>query len=295
MPAVRFEVHQPTSLEQALDLLSTHRSSVRVLAGGTDLVPKLRAGVLDVQHLVSLARVPGLNRISFEEDDGLVIGAGARLSDVARHPAVQEYYPALAHACAVMATPQVRNMGTVVGNLANAAPSADTAAPLLAYDASLVIVERGGRRQLKLREFWTGPGLHVLEPWEIIEAIRVPSPPRRAGSCYQRISARSKTDIAAVGVAAFLALDLEGKILKARLALAAVAPTPLRAEEAEAMLEGQLPEEHLLLRAAAACVRASRPIDDLRASAAWRRKMVQVLAQRAIQESYRQAKQGGER
>ena len=295
MPAVRFEVHQPTSLEQALDLLSAHRSSVRVLAGGTDLVPKLRAGALEVQHLVSLARVPGLNRISFEEDDGLVIGAGTRLSDVARHPAVQEYYPALAHACAVMATPQVRNMGTVAGNLANAAPSADTAAPLLAYDASLVVVERGGRRQVKLREFWTGPGLQVLEPWEIIEAIRVPSPPQRSGSCYQRISARSQTDIAAVGVAAFLALDLEGRILKARLALAAVAPTPLRAEEAEAMLEGQLPEESLLMRAAAACVRASRPIDDLRASAAWRRKMVQVLAQRAIQESYRQAQQGGER
>ena len=161
-----------------------------------------------------------------------------RLSQVAEHPAVREYYPALAHACSVMATVQIRNMGTVAGNLANAAPSADTAAPLLIYKASVVLVERDGRRQVELSKFFTGPGQTVAEPMEMIEAIRVPAPPARTGSSYMRISARSKVDICAAGVAGFLSLDLGGNILAARLALCAVAPTPVRCLEAEKMLEG---------------------------------------------------------
>jgi carbon-monoxide dehydrogenase medium subunit len=290
MATPSFRLHQPRSLEEALDALSRHRASVKLLAGGTDLVPKLRAGVLEVRDLVSLARVPGLGRITYEEDDGLVIGAGARVAEVAAHPEVQRHYPALAHACSVMATTQIRNMATVAGNLANSAPSADTAAPLLAYDAALVVVERGGRRHVKLTDFFQGPGLNLLEPAEIIEAIRVPSPPRRTGSDYQRLSARSKVDIAAVGVAGFLSLDLEGVIIRARLALGAVAPTPVRCLEAEKLLDGQRPGPELLARAAAACVRASRPLDDVRASAAYRRRMVQVLAQRVVERCHQAAK-----
>ncbi len=292
MPTPRFTLHQPRTLEEALDMVGMYRTNGKVLAGGTDLVPKLRAGLMDVHHLVSLSRVPGLNRITFQEDDGLVIGAGARLAEVAAHPEVRKHYPALAHACSVMATNQVRNMGTVAGNLANSAPSADTAAPLLAYNAAVILVERGGRRHVPLGEFFTGPGMNIMEPMEIMEAIRVPSPPQRSGSAYHRLSARSKVDIAAVGVAGFLALDLEGNIIKARLALASVAPTPVRCLEAEAMLDGQKPDPQLLMRAAAACVRASRPIDDVRATAAYRRKMVQVLAQRVIMECYQTAKGG---
>lgn len=294
MAQPRFSVHQPTTMEQMLDLLADYRTNVKVLAGGTDLVPRLRAGALEAGHLVSLNRVAGLSRITFQEDDGLVIGCNARIADVALDPNVVKHYPGLAYACSVMATNQVRNMGTVAGNLANAAPSADTAAPLLAYNAALVVVERGGRRHIPLVDFFSGPGLNVLEPYEMIEAIRVPSPPRRTGSVYLRLSARSKVDIAAVGVAGFLCLDLDGVIIGARLALCAVAPTPVRCQEAEEMLVGQRPEEVLLKRAAAACVRAARPIDDVRASAAYRRKMVQVLAERVVLECYRQAKEWGE-
>jgi len=293
MSTPNFRLHQPKTLEAALDLLGSHRASVKLLAGGTDLVPRLKAGILEVLDVVSLARVPGLGRISYQEDDGLVIGAGARISEVAAHEEVAEHYPALAHACSVMATPQIRNMGTVVGNLANSAPSADTAAPLLAHDASLVIVERGGRRNVKLADFFQGPGLNILEPMEIIEAIRVPAPPQRSGSAYQRISARSRVDIAAVGVAAFVCLDMAGCVIKARLALSAVAPTPVRCPEAEALLDGQTPEPQLLAQAAAACVRSAKPIDDVRATAAYRRKLVQILAQRAIADSAQIAK-GGE-
>ena len=292
MAMPHFTVHQPTTLEGALDLLGRHRSSVKLLCGGTDLLVKMRAGAIAPENLVSLNRVAGLRTISYAESDGLVIGGAALISEVGRNPDVKRLYPGLAHACSVMATVQIRNMGTVAGNLANAAPSGDTAAPLLAYDASLVAVERGGRRQIKLSKFFEGPGLTVLEPLEIIEAIRVPDPPPRSGSAYIRLSARSKVDIAAVGVAGFLNLDLEGKVIRCRLALASVAPTPVRCTEAEQMLEGQKPDDKLLAQAGAACVRACRPIDDVRATASYRRAMVQVLAQRVLATCYEQAAGG---
>ncbi|MCA1987710.1 MAG: xanthine dehydrogenase family protein subunit M [Desulfarculus sp.] len=290
MAMPHFEHHQPTSLEEALDILTRHGAEAKLMGGGTDLVMKMRAGALEPRHVVGLGRVAGLNRISYRDDDGLVIGGSTRISEVAAHPEVRRHYPALAHACSVMATPQIRNMGTVAGNLANAAPSADTAAPLLACRASVVLVERGGRRQVKLTDFFKGPGLTDLEPGEILEAIRVPAPPNRCGSAYQRLSERSQVDIAAVGVAGFVALDLAGAIIGVRLALSAVAPTPVRCPEAEAILEGQIPTPELLRRASAACVRASRPIDDLRASANYRRSMVQVLSLRVLEQCLALAK-----
>ena len=292
MSQTHFEVHQPTSLAQALEMLSAHRSSVRVLAGGTDLVPKLKAGVLGAAHLVSLGLIPGLDAVSFTEETGLVIGPRVRLSQVGANPQARRHYPGLAHACSVMATTQIRNMGTVTGNLANAAPSGDTAAPLLVYDAVLEIVGPEGRRQVPVAEFFRGPGMSVLEPVEIIEAVKLPCPPRPVGSSYQRLSARGKVDIAAVGVAGLLALDARGKVARCRLALAAVAPTPIRCAEAEAMLEGQIPGDDLLARAAEACRAAARPIDDVRATAVYRKQMVQVLALRVLEECRAQA-QGG--
>jgi CO/xanthine dehydrogenase FAD-binding subunit len=292
MSMPQFQVHQPKTVEEVLDLMGRHRSSVKLLCGGTDLVIKMRAGAQAPEHLISLNRVAGLKGITYAGGDGLVIGGAARISQVGKNPEVRRLYPGLAHACSVMATVQIRNMGTVAGNIVNAAPSADTAAPLLAHGASLVAVERGGRRQIRLKDFFTGPGLTVLEPGEMVEAIRVPDVPPRSGSCYQRLSARSKVDIAAVGVAGFINLDLSGKVIRCRLALAAVAPTPLRCSEAEAMLEGQVPDDKLIAQAAAACVRACRSIDDIRATAAYRRAMVQVLAQRVLTKSVEMA-QGG--
>ncbi|MFH1033408.1 MAG: xanthine dehydrogenase family protein subunit M [Pseudomonadota bacterium] len=292
MALSHFALHQPSSLEEAFDLLETHRASVKLLAGGTDLVPKLKVGALRVEHLVSLRRVAALEGVVFQAGQGLTIGGGARLCDVAALTEVKELYPGLAHACSVMATTQIRNMGTVAGNLANAAPSADTAAPLLAYDASLTVVSRAGSRALPLVQFFAGPGLSVLEPGEIIAAINLPTPAKASGSAYQRLSARSKVDICAVGVAGLMALDGQGRVAKCRLALAAVAPTPLRCLEAEAMLVGQSPTDELLDQAAANAAAACRPIDDMRASAAYRRQMVGVLARRVLASSLALA-QGG--
>jgi carbon-monoxide dehydrogenase medium subunit len=282
MALAKFALHQPHSLEEALALLETHRASVKVLAGGTDLVPKLKAGALKVQNLVSLRGVPDLEAVSFQEGQGLTIGGGARLSEVAALSEVKRFYPGLAYACSVMATTQIRNMGTVAGNLANAAPSADTAAPLLVHDAILTAVSRQGTRHIPLAGFFAGPGLSVLEPGEIITAITLPAPAPMSGSAYQRLSARSQVDICAVGVGGYVALEPDGRVAVCRLALASVAPTPLRCLEAEALLTGQAPVDDLLERAAESAAQASKPIDDMRASAAYRRQVVRVLSRRVL-------------
>ena len=282
MAQLRFELHQPTELDKALDMLAMYRTSVRVLSGGTDLMPKLRSGELDVLHVVSLNRVRGMRKVNWMDEDGLVIGANARIAEVAASPEAREYYPALAQACANMATPQVRNLATVVGNLASGDSRADCYAPLLAYDASLVVVERGSRRQVHLSDIRTESGGFDMEPFELIEAVRVPAPPQRTGSVYLRISPHGKGGRTCVGVAAFLSLDLQGRILKSRLALAGAAPVPVRCFEAEAMLDGQAPEPQLLARAGASCVRAAMPLDDMAASANFRRLSVMNLAKRAI-------------
>ncbi|MFH1034171.1 MAG: xanthine dehydrogenase family protein subunit M [Pseudomonadota bacterium] len=292
MSAVQFSLYQPASLAEAMDLLSTHRSSVRLLTGGTDLAPKLKTGALKVQNLVSLRWIPGLDQVRFSPEEGLHIGGAARLSQVAELPEARELYPALAHACSVMATTQIRNMGSVAGNIANAAPSADTAAPLLVYDAEVEAQSQNGSRRIALADFFAGPGLTVLEPGEIIVAVRAPAPQPPCASQYLRLSARSKVDIAAVGMAGLVGLDADGRVGHCRLALAAVAPTPLRCRQAENLLLGQLPEPKLLDQVAAAAAAICCPIDDVRASAAYRLAMAEVLARRVLTHCVERA-QGG--
>jgi len=279
-----FSHHRPTGLEPALALLAEHGEAARVIAGGTDLLPKLRAGRLTPAHLVSIGRIPELQRLDFDDRTGLVIGAGVRIDDVARTAVVRERYPALAHACSVMATVQVRNMGTVAGNLANGSPCADTASPLLVYGAEVEIARRGGRRRVPLEAFHRGPAEVDVGPGELVVAIHVPPPPMGSGSAYQRLSARSRVDMAAAGVAGLVVLDEAGsRIALARLALTAVAPTPLRVPDAEADLAGAAPTAENLARAAEQCMAAARPIDDVRASAAWRRHVIGVLARRVLE------------
>ena len=274
--------HQPGSLETALDFLGRFRTDVAIIAGGTAIVPQMRDGNKTVGNLVSLGRVKGLGPISYIDSDGLVIGAGAKVADVAVSPDVLRFYPALAQACAQMANPQVRNMATVAGNLANASPAADCAAPLMAHGGSVVLVERGGRRQVMLERLFTGPHQTVIEPMEMIEAIRVPAPPKRFGSYYLRLTSGGACGRLILGVAGLLSLDADGNIIRSRLAISGAAPTPVRANEAEGLLDGMAPDETLLARAAAACVRSTSPADDHLATAFYRRMMTQVLARRVL-------------
>jgi carbon-monoxide dehydrogenase medium subunit len=187
-----------------------------------------------------------------------------------------------------MANVGVRNMGTVAGNLCNAAPSADTAPPLIAMNAEVTLVSLKGERRLPLDRFFTGPGLTAMEPGEIMTSITVPFPPPHSGGSYKRISARCGVDIAGVGVGVMVILD--GKTCReARIVLGAVAPIPMRAAKAESLLKGQGWTQELIQKVADQAAQEAKPISDVRASAEYRKKMVAVLTRRALQEAHERA------
>ncbi len=287
-----FEYRAPETIDEAVSLLKQAGGSARPLAGGTDLVVQMKERATRFPYpetIISLDRVSELRGLDFSDADGLRIGAGATMTDIATHPAVREQYAALAEGAGVVGSLQTMNMATIGGNVCNAAPSADTAPPLLVYEAEAVIVGPDGRRTLPIAEFFRGPGETALAPDELLAELRLPLPPSGTGAVYERNTPRKQMDIAVVGVA--IALTLSGDTIeRARVALGAVAPTPLRARGAEAALEGQPANEETFARAAEAAVQDSSPITDLRASAEYRRHLVKVMTTRLLAEAANRAK-----
>ncbi len=284
----KFEYFEPKTLEAALNLLKQNGDDAYLLAGGTDVLVKMRSGRLKPKVVIGLQGIEDLNGIHFDSSKGLTIGATARLVEVASHPDVLKHYPALACAARVMANVQVRNMGTVAGNLCNAAPSAENAPPLMAMGADVAAASLKGERRIPLDRFFKGPGLTDLEHGEIMTSIFIPLPAPRSGASYKRISARCGVDIAAVCVGLMITLD--GGICKeARIVLGAVAPVPMRAIGAEDIMRGGKWTQELIEKAATRAVEESKPISDVRASADYRKKMVAVLTLRALEEAHERA------
>lgn len=282
----RFDYLAPTSLNEAQALLSD-RPEALPLAGGTDLLVQIKEHRRPVEALLSLKRVPEVHQFSL--NGMLRLGSAVSLAQIAAEPQVRQNYAALAEGAALIGSVQIRSMATMGGNLCNASPSADTAPPLLVLNAQAVIVAAEGERYVPLGEFFRGPGRTVLQAGELLKEIVVPQPPGRSGSCYLRQTPRAAMDIAVVGVAAALSLDAAGIITEARLALGAVAPTPMRATAAEALLSGQRLTGELLAEAGHIAAQEARPIDDLRASAEYRRHLVNVLSQRALSQALARA------
>lgn len=283
-----FSYAAPDSLAELLDLLHVHGSEARVLAGGTDLVLRIRAGVDRPKWVLSLGKLKALRAITLDRSMGLTVGATALLAEVARHRGVNRHYHALAQGARATATVQVRNVGTVVGNLCNAAPCADNAPPLLALNAEMVIHSVRGRRQLPLCDFFKGPGETVLEPDEIVTAVRVPLPPQSSGSVFVPLSARSRVDMSAISVSA--AVELEGSVCRqVRIAVGAAAPVPMRVRSAEKLLVDREFSVDLIARAATCVADEIDPISDIRASAAYRMAMAPVLTRRALEAAHRAA------
>jgi len=279
----RFDYYAPGSLSEALSILQERGNGCRLLAGGTDLLVQMREAGLHASCLVSLRRLAELRSIDFDEGTGLRIGAGTDMATIEAHPVVHERYRALFEAASLIGSVQTRNMATIGGNICNAAPSADSAPPLIALDAVAEIESPGGRRELAVGDLFTGPGATALGPNEILVALRLPVPPPHAGSVYQRHTPRQEMDIAVVGVGVALTLRPDGQIIQeVRVGLGAVAPTPIRAREAEDALRGQSPSEELFARAAELAVAASRPISDVRGSAAFRQELVRVMTRRCL-------------
>lgn len=288
-----FDYSAPETIDEAISLLKAAGGSARPLAGGTDLVVQMKERATRFPYpatIVSLDRVSELRGVNFSETDGLRIGAGATMTDVASHPAVRERYAALAEGAGVVGSLQTMNMATIGGNVCNAAPSADTAPPLLVYEAEAVIVGPDGRRTLPIAEFFRGPGETALDSDELLAELRLPVPPSGTGAAFRRHTPRKQMDIAVVGVA--IALTLSGDTIeRARVALGAVAPTPLRASAAEAALQGQTANAETFAKAAKTAVQDSSPITDLRASAEYRRHLVKVMTARLLAEAANRAKE----
>ena len=280
-----FEYHAPESLQAAIELMIQHGEGAYPLAGGTDLITKTRFGGLSPRVVINLKRIPGLAEIAPAEDGGLRIGALVTLNQIARSPLVRQRCPILAATTAKMASPLIRNLATIGGNLCNAAPSADTAQPLIALGAEAVIVGAGGERRVALEEFFAGPGETVLGRGELLTEVVVPPPDPRARGTYLKHTYRQAMDIAIVGVAAVVRFEPEDSVCEdARIVLGAVAPTPLRARQAEAAVKGAPLSEVRIAEAARRAAQEARPIDDTYSSAWYRRWMVAVLTRRVLQE-----------
>jgi carbon-monoxide dehydrogenase medium subunit len=277
----RFELALPASVEECLGILSERGETARVVAGGTDLLPQLKNGLVRPAWVVDISGVPRLRAVTRDADGALHIGAAVTARTLERDPVVRSCWLSLAESAALVGSVQVRNLATLGGNLCNAAPSADMAPPLLALEAEAVIASPRGERREPIASFFTDVRRTVLGPDELLVELAVPAPGPRSGGSYLRHTPRRELDIAVVGVASQLTLH-DGVCARARIALAAVAPTPVRATAAEAVLEGHAVTPGLVERAGALAVEAARPISDQRGSAEFRRHLVSVLTRRTL-------------
>ena len=288
----RFEIALPKSVEECLNVLRERSGTAKLVAGGTDLLPQMKNGLLKPPCVVDLSGVHALRTLQ-RDGKGIRIGAAVTARTLELDPHVRSAYLAIAESGALVGSVQVRNLATVGGNLCNAAPSADMAPPLVALDAEAVIAGPKGQRRVPMASFFTGVRQTVLAPDELLLEIAVPAPGARSGGQYLRHTPRRELDIAVVGVASQITLS-NGVCGTARIALASVAPTPVRALAAEQALAGQSVTPDLIERAAELAVEAAKPISDQRGSADFRRHLVRVLTRRTLTTALERARAGRE-
>ncbi len=279
-----FEYFAPTTLAEAVSLLSQYGGDAHALAGGTDLLIRMKRKQWMARVVVSLRRVPGLREISL--DGELHLGALVTLNDLIYSPIIREHFPVLAYTASKMAGVQVRSLATVGGNLCNASPAADTAPPLIALNARVVIVGKDGERVVPLDEFFVGVGKSVLAPDEVLREILVPRLDDSMRASYMKLEHRAAMDIAIVGVGVWVNSQQSTvnsqQCEDVRIVLGAVAPTPIRARQAEEILRGKELTEERIREAARVAATECKPIDDVRGSAWYRREMVEVLTRRQL-------------
>jgi carbon-monoxide dehydrogenase medium subunit len=270
----------PEAIEDAVAAMAA--GNARALAGGTDLIPQLREGRRRAARVVDLKRIPELNTVEQTPDGGITIGAAANATFVARHAAVARSYPAIADSARLIGGVQIQNRASLGGNICSAAPSADAVPSLICHDACAVIMGPRGRRELPVERLFQGPGRTTLEADEILVSIVLPPPQPSSAADYQRFTPRREMDIAIAGAGAWIRLAPDGTIAGARIALASVAPTPMRAPSAERRLMGERPSRGLFEEAGRLAAADAQPISDTRGSADYRRNLVSVLAARAL-------------
>ncbi len=279
-----FRYISPKTIEDAIQFLADHESEAIPMAGGTDLIPNIkRREIPSPAYVVDLKSCSNLKEISYDPERGLCIGALATIQSISQYQPVQNFYTSLVQAALGMASPQIRNRGTFVGNICSAIPSADSAPPLLTFGAKARLRGPDGEREIPLDQFFKGPRVTAVRPDEIVTALTLPKPPSR--SVYLKLSPRHSMDLAIVGVAAAADQNRES-YENVRIALGAVAPIPMRANKAEEILRSGRITSSLIREAALAASMECRPISDYRASAQYRRDMVAVLTRRALEQVF---------
>jgi carbon-monoxide dehydrogenase medium subunit len=278
--AITYEA--PKSLDQALSLLAAAGEKGRVLAGGTDLLIQMRAGIRTPEHIIDAKTIPELQVLSFTPHEGLRLGAAVPCYRIVEDPLVRQHYPGLVEAAGLIGSVQIKSRCSVGGNLCNGSPAADTTPALIALGAVCYVASPRGTRTVAVEDFVVSPGRTVLQPDELLVEFRIPAPQPHSADCYQRFIPRNEMDIAVVGVGA--SVTLNGDVCTAaRIGVGAVAPTPLFAREASASLVGKPLTDAAIATAAELAQKIAKPITDMRGTAEYRVHLVGVLTRRVLQ------------
>jgi xanthine dehydrogenase FAD-binding subunit len=285
-----FQYYQAQSISDLVAQLSSNSEGVMILAGGTDLLVQLHEGRKKAGLLVDIKTLPEANQLNYSPASGLTIGAAVPCYRIRQGETISRFYPGLIEAVELIGGVQIQGRATLGGNLCNASPAADSIPALIVHEALCTVVGPGGIRQVPVEDFCTSPGQTVLRHGEFLLTLHLPPPRPRSGAGYLRFIPRNEMDIAVVGAGAFVSLDeTRTKILSARIALGAVAPTPLLATEATDYLSSRQITQEAILEAARLAQAACHPITDLRGTASQRRHLVGVLTRRALEKAIRRA------
>jgi CO/xanthine dehydrogenase FAD-binding subunit len=290
-----FDYWVAPGLDEALDELDRYGADAKVIAGGTDLVLNMKKKNIQPRRIISLHN---LNELDFiQSDDCRVrIGALTKHADIASNPFLKKHLPILCEAVGLIGSWQIRNVGTIGGNLCNASPAADSAPALLVLNAQLIVASKKAEKKIPIESFFSGPGATVLETGQILKEIVIELPRYPAAGCYLKLRRRKAVDVSLAGVAFQAETGSAGKTLaKVGIALGGVAPTPVRAPAAEAILAGLTLDEAItkVSDCVEIAVKAASPVDDVRASASYRRTIVDVFLHQCAQKVLRTLKNGG--
>jgi carbon-monoxide dehydrogenase medium subunit len=282
----------PKTVAEAVALLAEKADRARILAGGTDIIVQVREHRRDLDVLVDVKNIPEVNELAYDARQGLRMGAAVPCYRIYEHAAIAKAYPGLIDAVSLIGGIQIQSRASVGGNLCNASPAADAIPALIAHCAVCVIAGPKGSREVPVEQFCTAPGRTVLDRGEFLLSLRLPAPPKRFGAAYVRFIPRNEMDIAVAGAGVSVTLDeTKSKCTAARIALAAVAPTPLLVPDAGSVLVDGALNDGLIDKAASIARASAKPISDMRGDADYRRHLVGVLTKRALQIALQRARE----
>ena len=281
-----FDYLAPKTVKEACSFLAKYEGKAKVIAGGTDLLLSMKRRKISPQYVVSLKGIPELDYIHYSQEDGLKVGALATLQSIASSSSIKDKFGLLRTACNKIGIPQVRNIGTIGGNICNAGSSQDSIPALLVLDTRLKLVSLQAERVVPIDKFFIGPFQTVFDKAELLTEIQIPTPPPRSDGCYQWLTKITEADETLVGVAVLITLDTDSICKDIKIGLCSVAPTPMRARQAEEMLRGKKLESKIIEQTAQVAADETRP----RSRADYRRRMTSVLVKRAINEVWQKIK-----